>query len=147
MPRTLASLALAAVSVSGCHYYASGVRIESPAYVEHDTANKDILVVYVRGEVWQTGNVHAPFDYTVYKYPVDYELKIPAVYGRIDLSKAVVSRCGQEISGSIGSITVEDKEVAIGLQVPLTTKPVLYERVDATTKMVRGPRPPSPCLR
>ena len=96
--------------LSGC-YFASGTKFNEPALEHKEKANSEVRVLEIRAQPWSTGNAHIPFDFTVYKYDVVYELIIPRNPGRYTEAEIKLSGCGVNFIVKKANIEVTGENV------------------------------------
>jgi len=96
--------------LSGC-YFASGTKFSEPALEHKEKANPEVRVLEIRAQPWSTGNAHIPFDFTVYKYDVVYELIIPSKPGRYTEADVRLSGCGVNFVVRKANVEITDETV------------------------------------
>jgi hypothetical protein len=102
------------VLLTGC-YFSSGTKFNEPALEHREKANSAVRVLEIRAQPWHTGNAHIPFDFTVYKYDVVYELVIPNNPGRYTEAEIKLSGCGVNFIVKMANIDVTSDTVRFNI--------------------------------
>lgn len=89
----IALASLFSLALGGC-YFASGIDYDEPAFRHATTKARNPYVIELRARPWKTGNVHMPFDFTVYRYDETFEVSLPDKTGSFGKNDIGLKACG-----------------------------------------------------
>ena len=111
------ALPILAVVLGGCFFWHSE-NFDRDARVH--SAQGSQPVVEIRQTKWHTGNMHAPFDFTVYNYDRTYEIRLNSLNGLIDAKDLELWLCGSRVTNVTGTVRISDEVVSVALDIPDT---------------------------
>ncbi len=99
--------------LGGC-YFNSGIKIDYKAYLHANS--QPMQSVEIREVSWFTGNMHIPFDFTVYEQAHTYELKAPRIDGLFTEKDIELWLCGNRLSGVTGTAQLSANQLSVDLE-------------------------------
>ena len=109
------SLTTLAVVLGGCFFWHSE-RFDRDALVH--AADEFKHVVEIRQTLKDTGNIHIPFDFTVYEYDHTYEIRLNSLDGLIEAKDLELWLCGRRLTHVAGTIRISREVLSVALDVP-----------------------------
>jgi hypothetical protein len=99
--------------LNGCFFW-SDESFEQNAFLHSGEEAKHIIEI--RGTSWYTGNMHIPFDFTVYETDKNYEIRVASLDGLVDAKDIELFMCGHKLSGVTGNILVLGEKLSVALE-------------------------------
>jgi hypothetical protein len=75
-------------------------------------------VVEIRQTLKDTGNIHIPFDFTVYEYDRTYEIRLNSLDGLIEAKHIELWLCGRRLTHVTGTVRISGEVLSVALDVP-----------------------------
>lgn len=148
MKPTLSLGLLAAFSSSllmqGC-YFAHGVNVTPSAFSNPSSTDARFVIYTIQGETWHTGNMHMPFDFTVYRYPVEYQLKVPAGKMHVTQEEIELFICDRKVGGVRGNVDIEGDRLRIKIEYQPYAQQDMTYAISASPRLVKGAPPSTKC--
>lgn len=141
----LVGMAACAFSLSGC-YFANGIDVAPQALVRKNSDLSGGKAYVLQGQWWHTGSMHLPFDFTVYRYPVEIEVRTSGFEGDFSAGEVEFYRCGQRIVNVKGAVRVSSNTLALDLEYPWPERSRGAERLEVVAFLNDAAAPSSPCL-
>lgn len=138
----LIPILLASALLSGC-YFANGTDLGPPAYIRVDSSGMRTYIL--QGVWWHTGNLHFPFDFTVYRYPTQIEIHAAAEPSRQDAATIEIYRCGKLMSQVRGYIQAKDDVLTVKVEYPWPESRRGTESINLSASISTQDPPPWQC--
>ena len=134
-----AIVVLLCLPLSACFFW-SGGGLEGTAYLHADSPS--VMSIELRESTWRTGNLHIPFDFTVYETQTTYLLKGPVESLANFGPGAELWHCGVRVREAVGSARFDRESLSVDLSFGESAKP---RRLRGAVTVVPASNPPRPC--
>src|SRR5262245_20334268 len=104
-----------AVLLGGC-FFSHSEHFDADALVHQADESKH--VVEIRQTVRDRGNMHIPFDFTVYEYDRTYEIRLKSLDGLTEAKDLELWLCGRRLTNATGTVRILREALSVALDVP-----------------------------